>query len=547
MNSSTVNFINSQRCDVIILGAGGAGLMSALVAASHGLRVLLVEKSDQVGGTTAISGGQIWVPGNEQMKAAGLEDDPEDVMRYLRRIAAGSVDETFLRAFADHAPQAMAFLEQYSGLKLFSVNRPDYHPEWDGARDGRSLEPSPYPYTTDRDVVKLRTSRYRAPLTSVESRLPDTQSLVCERQAQGVYTQGAALIAALIEGCLKAGVIIQTGVSLVRLEANTEGVAGVELRSERTGQQQNVHCKNVILSTGGFEWSKNLTNAFFGPVPQKPISPPWNNGSGLLAAIQIGAGMANMHESWWTAAVTIPDELEDGAQASRNIVRELALPGSLLVNRQGRRFVNEASSYNDLGKAFLHFDTKSCTYPNAESWLIFDSSFKRNYNVLTSKKGDVAPDWFVQSRTLEGLAQRLGIDATTLGKTILEFNHYADQGIDPKFDRGASRHDQFYGDAAHLPNACLAAVKTGPYFAIPISLGNLGTKGGLTTTVLGAVTRLDGSELSGLYACGNVAASWMGLGYGGAGGSLGPILTAAYLCGLAVVEAVNARASSGDK
>jgi len=537
-DSSSQVEMTGPTFDLVVVGSGAAGLMSALVAARDGASVHVLERSPLIGGTTAISGGQIWTPGNAHMEGIGRSDDRISALAYLRQVTLESVDECYLDAFLSHAAEAMALIESATPLRLFAVDRPDYHAEWSGARDGRSLEPLPLVHKAPVGYPPIRRSRYRRPVTSVEARQDNAAALADQRERDGVLTQGASLVAGLVEGCAAAGVTVSANVRLVDLVLVNGQVAGVVVIDEKGGEQRTIRAKAVVLASGGFEWNNALSKAFFGVVPQLPVSPPWNEGDGLLAGMRAGAQITNMGESWWTAAVAVPEEVEDGKPAARNIVRELALPGSLMVNRAGRRFVNEASSYNDLGKAFLQFDPRTCEYPNQRAWLVFDSTFKGRYNVVTTSSTASPPSWFRQADALAKLAAVMDVPVGEFETTISVFNERARNGNDDDFGRGHSRHDQFYGDSAHEPNACLAPLVTPPFFAIPIWLGNLGTKGGLVATVKGEVLRNGDGPIPGLFACGNVAASWMGLGYPGAGGSLGPILTAALLCGRAAAQFV---------
>jgi succinate dehydrogenase/fumarate reductase flavoprotein subunit len=251
-----------------------------------------------------------------------------------------------------------------------------------------------------------------------------------------------------------------------------------------------------------------------------------------------------MTEAWWTAAVQVPGETWDGRPMTRNIVRELALPGSILVNDAGERFVNEASSYHDLGKAFQHFDPGVYRYPNQAAWLVFDARFKRRYQIVNVPAAAPAPDWFAQAATLAELAGKLGIPHEGLESTVRRFNAIALDGRDPDFKRGDDRHGRTYGDPEHEPNPCLGPLTEPPFFAIPILHGNNGTKGGLMTDRDGRVVRFDGSVVGGLYACGNVAASSMGPGYPGTGGSLGPAMTEALVAGRAAALASSNKAQA---
>lgn len=536
--SSSQAETTSPGFDLVVVGSGAAGLMSALVAAREGASVHVIERSPLIGGTTAISGGQIWAPGNAHMKDTAHSDDRTSALVYLRQVTLGSVEECYLNAFLEHAAEAISFIESATPLQLFAVDRPDYHSEWPGSRDGRSLEPLPLAHTAPAGYPPIRRSGYRRAVTSLEARRANAAALADQREQEGVLTQGAALASGLAAGCAAAGVTVSANVRFLDLAFVDGRLAGVVVSEEDGGDRRTIRAKAVVLASGGFEWNDALSKAFFGVVPQLPVSPRWNEGDGLLAGMRAGAQITNMGESWWTAAVAVPEEVEDGRPAARNVVRELALPGSLMVNRAGRRFVNEASSYNDLGKAFLQFDPRTCEYPNHRAWLVFDSAFKHRYNVVTTSSAESPPPWFRQADSLAKLAAVIDVPVRQFDKTVSVFNEQARCGKDEEFGRGNSRHDRFYGDPTHEPNACLAPLATPPFFAIPVWLGNLGTKGGLVATVNGEVLRNGDGPIPGLFACGNVAASWMGLGYPGAGGSLGPILTAALLCGRAAAQFV---------
>ncbi|MBB2671457.1 UNVERIFIED_ORG: succinate dehydrogenase/fumarate reductase flavoprotein subunit [Rhizobium esperanzae] len=522
--------------DIIVLGSGGAGLVAALAAVDQGLSVGVFEKSPLIGGTTAISGGGIWIPNNHVMAASGFDDDEGDAKIYLDRLTLGETSSDLLQAFLRTGPEMLRFIERRSALRFFSVDRPDYHPGWPGAKTGRSVEPLPFEPSMDPSLFqKLRYSTLRQPVTSTEAKKGISENIVADRRGRNVRTQGAGLVAGLAQACAQAGVDFHVNMPATGLSFAGGRCVGIE--TAEASISANI---GVILATGGFEWNGDMVAAFLPGFTSAATTPPGNDGDGLRFGLEAGAAVANMTEAWWTAAYQIPGEQLDGKPLTRNIVRELALPGSIMVNGKGERFVNEATSYNDLGMAFNIFDPGSFSYLNRPAWLIFDHAFKNRYTVASIPPTEDAPGWIHSEPSLTELADKLSISAQGLRNTVARFNEDALEGRDRAFRRGEDAHGLYYGDLTVIPNACLGPISEGPFYAVEILPGNNGTKGGLRTTAHGQVLRGDGITIDGLYACGNVAASIFGKGYPGHGGSLGPIFAAAYATG------VNLR-SSGER
>ncbi|TCN22106.1 FAD-dependent oxidoreductase [Sinorhizobium americanum] len=514
--------------DVIVLGSGGAGLVAALAAADQGLSVGVFEKSHLIGGTTAISGGGIWIPNNHIMAASGYDDDEGDAKIYLDRLTLGETPSDLLQAFLKTGPEMLRFIERRSPLRFFSVDRPDYHPGWPGAKTGRSVEPLPFEPSMDGSLFrKLRYSTLRQPVTSTEAKKGISAHIVADRQGRNIRTQGAGLVAGLAQACAQTRVDFHLSMPATGLSFNGRHCLGIE--TAEGSISANI---GVILATGGFEWNRDMVAAFLPGFTSAATTPPGNDGDGLRFGLEAGAAVANMTEAWWTAAYQIPGEQLDGKPLTRNIVRELALPGSIMVNSNGKRFVNEATSYNDLGMAFNTFDPGSFSYLNRPAWLIFDHAFKNRYTVASIPPTKFAPSWMHSAASLTELADKLSISSEGLRTTVARFNEDALEGRDRAFRRGEDAHGLYYGDPTVMPNACLGPVSEGPFYAVEILPGNNGTKGGLTTTAHGQVMHYDGTTIGGLYACGNVAASIFGKGYPGHGGSLGPILAAAYAIGV---------------
>lgn len=508
--------------DVAVVGSGGAALVAACAAADRGLSVAVLESTNLLGGTTALSGGQMWIPASPALTRAGVKDSADDALQYLRRITLGTTSEASLQSFVANGPRFIDYLENELDMPVVNIDRPDYHPDWTGAASGRSLEPSPV--STEelgpwRD--RTRTSPIRGPITGPEGRTGVQESVLRERSAADVRTQGSGLVAGLVKAALRRGVDLQIN---SRVTAITRAPEQFVLDTEK-GQ---VSAGTVVLAAGGFASNANLRSAFLPPVDIVPTAAPGSLGDGLKMGTSLGGSLRGMSEAWWTAAISIGGESIDNAPLHRNVVRELAYPGSILVNAAGERFVNEASSYNDLGKAFFAFDPASHRFPNQPAWLIFDADFRSTRTVAGVAPTASLPNEFIQEEDLESLADRAGIDATSLIQTVTQTNQMAATGTDIQFGRGNSPHDRFNGDETHKPNPCLGRVAQPPFFAVPVVLGANGTKGGLATDHVSRVLDHDGIPVEGLFAVGENAAALMGPGYAGSGASLGPALTAAF-------------------
>ncbi|YCH09227.1 FAD-dependent oxidoreductase [Arthrobacter sp. alpha11c] len=509
-------------CDVAVVGSGGAALVAACAAADHGLSVAVLESTSLLGGTTALSGGQMWIPGSPAMTRAGVEDSADDALQYLRRTTLRTTSEASLQSFVANAPRFIDYLENELDMPVVSIDRPDYHPDWTGAASGRSLEP--LPVSTEelgpwRD--RTRTSPIRGPITGPEGRTGVQESVLRERSAADVRTQGSGLVAGLVKAALRRGVDLQINARVTAITRASEQFVLDTAKGK-------ISAGTVVLAAGGFARNATLRSAFLPRVDIVPTAAPGSLGDGLKLGTSLGGSLRGMSEAWWTAAISIGGESIDNAPLHRNVVRELAYPGSILVNASGERFVNEASSYNDLGKAFFAFDPASHRFPNQPAWLIFDADFRSTRTVAGVAPTASLPNEFIQEEDLESLADRAGIDATSLIQTVTQTNQMAATGTDIQFGRGNSPHDRFNGDETHKPNPCLGPIAQPPFFAVPVVLGANGTKGGLATDHLSRVLDHDGVPVEGLFAVGENAAALMGPGYAGSGASLGPALTAAF-------------------
>jgi 3-oxosteroid 1-dehydrogenase len=289
--------------------------------------------------------------------------------------------------------------------------------------------------------------------------------------------------------------------------------------------------RGVILASGGFEWSRDLCARFLGGPLTHPNSPPGNEGDGLRMAMAAGADLGNMTEAWWCPSLAIPGEEYDGRQLHRGDFAIRSLPHSLLVNRAGRRFVNEAQNYNDLMKPFHAFDPGRYERPNLPAWLVIDQQYVDRYMLLTWLPGMKLPEWLPREATLEALAARVGIDPAGLASTVKRFNAFAVEGVDRDFGRGDSLYDRFYGDPDHRPSPNLGPVEKPPFYALEVHPGAIGTKGGARVDGDARVMGAGGQPIPGLYAAGNVMAGVTGAGYPGAGSTIAAAMTFGWLAG----------------
>ena len=534
-----------METDVVVLGSGGSGLIAALTAADAGARTMVLEKSEMVGGTTAISGGIVWVPNNPHMRQLGLQDSRADALAYLESLSLGVMDMAMAAAFIDQAPLMIEYLEAHTPVHFHvALGYPDYHPENPGGKPdgGRSLDPDLFPFAQlgpwQHRILNRGTDLHPQapviPLTLNESMglSPVDAGMFAQRSEQDQRGMGQALVGSLLQGCLDKGVDVRTGIRARELIREGQNVVG--LLAEQGAQTLRIRAhRGVILATGGFEWNRELVSAFLRGPLDGPASPPTNEGDGLLMAMALGAALGNMSEAWWMPTIPIPDDSIDGYPLFRLCLSERTLPGSLIVNMKGRRFANEAADYNDIGRAFRTFDPTHLSFENNPAWLLFDNDFLRRYPIAGFGPNIEKPEGLIRSAsTLDALAELISVPSETLSATVLRFNANAAQGVDPDFQRGVSRYDAWNGDRTHAGAAAtLGPMQTAPFHALPLVAGALGTKGGPKTDVNGRVLDVRGRTIPGLYAVGNAMAGSTGMVYGGAGGTLGPALTFGWLAG----------------
>ncbi|MDR7060306.1 MULTISPECIES: FAD-dependent oxidoreductase [unclassified Sphingopyxis] len=533
----------SEAPHVIVLGTGGAGLTAAISAHEAGARVSLFEKGDQVGGTTAWSGGMIWIPNNHHEGALGVEDSRDKALTYLMSMSHGLMQQHLVEAFLDHGPEMVAFLEANTPVQFRPIPEfPDYHAEFPGGmpNGGRSLDCPLFSFHELgewADKVTLSPyypmpyfSIYDTPLGQAKPQ-PLAPEELKRRIDADLRGSGQALVGRLLRACLDRRIEPQTGHRAARLIMDGDRVAGVVF--ETADGEVEIAADAVVLATGGFEWDKDLLRAFIRGPMTHPLSPKTNTGDGLKMAMRVGAMLGNMREAWWMPVAEVPES--ECSTGKTLVAGQRSLPHSIMVNRAGKRFTNEAANYNAIGAAFHDQDVSAFDYKNLPCWLIFDEQYidRFGFGMISGERGVAPPQWAMRAESLAELAARLGIDADALEATVERFNGHCATGRDPDFGRGDAAHDQWWGDPDGRGStaATLGPIGKGPFFAVEIKSGALGTKGGPQTDANAQVLSVDGGAIPGLYAAGNVMASAMGMTYGGPGGTIAPGMVFGFLAG----------------
>ena len=497
---------------VVVVGSGAAGLAAALAAATRGASVTLLERAPHLGGTTAISGGVAWIPASDTARAAGVDDSPEAACAYLHALGLGDSDAGLSEVFAHDAARVARTIEATTPLTWALLpDWPDYQSTLPGGRaGGRSIWPTPL--AVPPGLAARIQPTPEVPPAPVATDAPLTDAVVLRGPVRG-----RVLVAGMLMALLDLGVDVRTDARVTGLDLDATGaVRGVSVDGASMAGV-------VVLASGGFQHDPALARTFLPAPGIVPLGPPGCTGDGLRMAVAAGADLANMTEGWWMPAIRVPGETIDGAPFYRQLHHERAQPGSLMVDRTGRRFVDEAQNYCDAGRAMLRFDPTTYGWPAAPAWLVFDHAYRTRTAVGPLAPGGDDPDWLVRADTVGALAAALGIDPPALERTVTRFNTNAAAGHDPDFGRGDHPYDRWIG-AADAPHPNLAPLCEPPYYALEVQPGCMGTKGGPRTDADGRVLRPDGTAVAGLFAAGNAAANPFGIGTPGGGGTIGPAL-----------------------
>lgn len=556
---------NKDSVDLIVVGAGAAGMACAATAAADGARVLLLEHAPQVGGTTAISGGMVWVPANHLMTAAGLADALDAAQTYLRHTVPPADDPAPLQAFLRHGDAAIRDLCARTALRLQPVQRyPDYEPDLPGATlGGRVLEPVPFDARVlGEDFARLRPplpefmlfggmmiSRADIPHLRRAARSPRSAWHVARLLARHAVQRlrwprgttlvlGNALAGRLLQSVRQLGVDLRTGASVRQLRIEDGRIVGVAF--EHAGALQRVRSRcGVVLASGGLSHDAEL-RARFVPALAGTLTATQGDAtatSGARLALAAGAGLSTSptQQAFWVPASTFTRD--DGTPAMYpHTVTDRSKPGLIAVDARGRRFVNEAKSYHHFVAAQLQAG------PDAvPAWLVCDRTFLWRYGLGRIKPFTRALEPFVangyleRAPTLAALAQAIDVPAADFAATVTAFNDGAHRGVDETFGRGGDAYQRHLGDGDHRPNPCVAPIEAAPFFALAVRPADLGMAAGLVTDAHTRVLGGDGHPIPGLFACGNDMQSVMNGAYPGPGITLGPALVFGWLAAKAAL------------
>ena len=548
-----------EEVDVLVVGSGAGGLTAAINAADAHGKVLVIEKAGEFGGTSATSGGGIWIPDSDTAREAGHQDSEEEAFTYVRPQSAPNVPDDTIRAFINNAPKMLRWLHAHTPVRYDSIPYPDYHVEYPGGKNGfRTHLPRDFDgRLLGDDILKLRGPSPAASLGGVINwSFMDTNFLLFRHKgwqkvlARMLWTYasdvphrfrskkdrrltlGNSLVGGLWVALCTRNIPVWLDSPLVDLVIDNGTVTGATARHD--GKTVRIRARRgVILAAGGFERNAELRAKHL-PGSSDPTmsgSQINNTGDSILAAERIGAGLRNMQSSWCAPVFRVPGE--DRARLS---AIERALPGGIMINRHGKRYLNEAASYHIVGQKMIEGEARGeATNP---SWFVFDATYRHKYPagaLLPLIPDALQPkgvrEVMKKASSVAELAAAINVPPAVLEATLARFNADARTGVDTEFDRGGPAYDRMYGDQSVTPNPTLAPIARAPFYALPIYGGDIGTNGGIVTDAFARVLGADDRVIAGLYAVGNNAASVMGESYPGAGVTLGPAMTFGYVAG----------------
>lgn len=554
----------TYECDVLVAGSGCSGMSAAITARYRGLDVLIVEKEPRFGGTTARSGGWLWIPGTSLAKAYGIEEAPEQARTYLRHEAGNNFDAARVDAFLSAGPEAVDFFTTKTALRFdMPLVFPDYHAEAPGgAQGGRSMVTRPFDGRELGDLIKtlgmplpeltvfgmmlgsgkeiihfMRATKSLTSAAYVAKRLSRHLMDVLRYGRGMTLTNGNALAGRLAKSALDLKIPMWLSSPVRELTVENCAVTGAIVTRE--GRDVRVRARQgVVLACGGFPHDVERRRKMFPHAPtgneHYSPGPTGNTGDGLRLAESAGG---RVEDRLRNAAAWVPVSLTTRKDGSKGVMPHFidrAKPGVIAVMRDGRRFANEGNSYHDFVQAMI-----KAAKPGEEiaAYLVCDHRTLRKYGL-----GCVPPfpmptghhlrsGYLMRGETLETLAAKAGIDAKAFAETVKQFNATAPQGHDAAFGKGSNAYNRYQGDALHGPNPCVAPIENGPFYAIKMVIGDLGTYAGIVTDENARSLDAEGRVIPGLYAIGNDMASIMGGNYPGAGITLGPALTFGYIAG----------------
>ncbi|PHV66513.1 FAD-binding protein [Williamsia muralis] len=532
--------------DFLVVGSGGGGMAAGITAAHSGLDTLIIDKGATYGGSTAISGGGIWIPNAPTLRAKGVVDKRSSIRRYLDVITEGKVPADRLDAFVDNGPALMELLDKSPRMKLYWVKGySDYHPEFEGGSAlGRTIECKPFDTRALKEDEKFqRPNSMKGPLGLWVTSKDYHDLAMVKRTWKGrraslvaawrvssnvirrrhMATGGRALVARMRMVLKDAGVPLWLKTSMTELITDDRGTV-IGVVAERDGATIRIGARRgVLLATGGFDHNNEMRAQYLPRHGVADVSSGAreNVGDGIVAGQRLGAAVDLMDDAWWMPSVLHP------MGAVIPLVSERCIPPSVIVNSAGKRFTNESAPYVN----FVHEQLEGGHVP---AWFIMDTKAKNRYPFAQVLPNVPFPQGFYDSGvvhkadTLRELAEEIGVPADALVETINRFNGFARSGVDEDFGRGESAYDRYYGDPT-MKNPNLDEIVKGPFYAIRCEAGDLGTKGGLVCDAKSRVLREDGTVIDGLYATGNTSASVMGNEYAGAGATIGPSMVFGYI------------------
>jgi 3-oxosteroid 1-dehydrogenase len=545
--------VRDTTVDLLVVGSG-SGMAAALAAHESGLSVLIVEKSSVIGGSTARSGGAVWLPASPVLAESGAGDTAERADTYLKSLVAESTSPARALAFLANLTPAVEMLRRTTPMRLFwAKDYSDYHPEAPGgSAAGRTCECRPL----DTSILGAYRSRLRPGVMKVSVPMPTTGAdyrwlnlmsrvpakglpLVAKRLAQGIgglligrhyVAGGQALAAAMFSGVLRAGIPIWTDTTLTRLTTEDGRVTGAVV--EQNGVDYTITAeRGVVLAAGGFDHSMDMRWKFQSEAlqPHASLGAETNTGDAIRIGQEVGAAIDLMEQSWWFPAVA---PLPGGEP--KVMLAERSLPGSLIIDQDGERFTNESADYMSFGQSILARERAG--RPVESMWIIFDQQYRNGYVFAAElfPRMSIPQAWYDagiahKSDDLGVLATLIGVPRDRFLDTITRFNDGAAAGDDPDFDRGRSAYDRYYGDPTVTPNPNLRPLTEGPFYAVKMVLSDLGTCGGLRADEHARVLSEDGTIIDGLYALGNTAANAFGATYPGAGATIAQGLVFGYI------------------
>lgn len=487
--------------DLVAVGSSTGGLTAAIMGHDLGLKTVVLEKADVLGGGTALSGGVIWIPFNQHMLADGISDSRDEALMYIRRVSMGHHDEALLAAYLDNGAEMVRYVEEHTPLKMAvetDASRTEYCADVPGGKCmGRKIWPDP------KIMPPILEQAEKAHPIVAKVRKDPVKYLIGPRPP---WVQGRALIGGLVLGCVDRGIEILTNVRGKELIVHDGRVIG--LLAERGGRDFYVKGKKgVLLATGGFEWNEEMNKRFIYSPPLHAYTAPSNEGDGHIMGMEVGAAVALMDHSIFQPGFNVPGEVVEGG---RPFYRPFiyGYPNMIMVNRFGKRCCDE-SFYPDMGRSFLVYDRISGEFANWPIFFICDQAFRDYMPVMNLKRGTEIAEWMKRGETLPDLANALGIPSNNLVETVARFNKFAKEGKDPDFHRGESTFDHQWGEAV-FPGRGAASVlgplEKPPFYGVKLGLTTAGNLGGLITNTDAQVIDVRGSVIPGLYCTSNTQA-----------------------------------------